>query len=136
MKTEKDFWVKDQEAGFGRRFLAFLIDGLVVLIGMRLGRLFSEGSFFGFWILFWVLGYLTLATYFLGTTVGKNILGLKVVSVDQEKLKFFQVLLREWWGKFLSLIPLGLGFIWMVWDKRKQTWHDKLAGTLVVKENK
>lgn len=135
MKTEKNLWGKDQEVNFWRRLLAFLIDGLLILMGIRIGRLVLEGSLFGFWFLFWILGYMPLAIYFLATTLGKKVLGLKVVSYDREKLKFFQVLLREWWGKFLSLAPLGLGFIWLAWDKRKQTWHDKLAGTLVIKEN-
>lgn len=134
MKTEKNLWGKDQEVNLWRRLLAFLIDGLLILMGIRIGRLVLEGSLFGFWFLFWILGYMPLAIYFLATTLGKKVLGLKVVSYDREKLKFFQVLLREWWGKFLSLAPLGLGFIWLAWDKRKQTWHDKLAGTLVIKE--
>ena len=36
-------------------------------------------------------------------------------------------------AKLLSLIPLGLGFWWMLWDPRRQTWHDKIAGTIVVR---
>ena len=35
-------------------------------------------------------------------------------------------------GKLLSGIPCGLGFFWMLWDKDKETWHDKIAGTTVV----
>ncbi len=34
---------------------------------------------------------------------------------------------------FISLVPLGLGFWWMLWDPRRQTWHDKIAGTVVVR---
>lgn len=37
---------------------------------------------------------------------------------------------------FLSAVPLGLGFIWMAFDRKKQAWHDKLAGTLVVRTRK
>ena len=36
-------------------------------------------------------------------------------------------------AKLVSLIPLGLGFLWMLWDPRRQTWHDKIAGTVVVR---
>lgn len=32
----------------------------------------------------------------------------------------------------LSFMPLGLGFLWILWDQRKQAWHDKIAGTIVV----
>lgn len=35
---------------------------------------------------------------------------------------------------YMSMRPLGLGLIWVVFDKRKQGWHDKLAGTVVVKQ--
>ena len=37
---------------------------------------------------------------------------------------------------FVSLLPLGLGFIWVAFDKRKQGWHDKLANTIVIRSNK
>lgn len=36
-------------------------------------------------------------------------------------------------GYYVSLIPLGLGFLWVAFDKRKQGWHDKLAGTVVIR---
>jgi uncharacterized RDD family membrane protein YckC len=35
---------------------------------------------------------------------------------------------------YLSMIPLFLGYFWIGWDKRKQGWHDKIAGTLVIKK--
>ena len=35
-------------------------------------------------------------------------------------------------GYFVSIVPLGLGYVWVAFDKRKQGWHDKLAGTVVV----
>ena len=38
----------------------------------------------------------------------------------------------RWIARFLSAIPLGLGYFWMLWDTEKQTWHDKLAGSVVV----
>lgn len=39
----------------------------------------------------------------------------------------------RYFARWLSSIPLGLGYFWMLWDGRKQTWHDKLVGSLVVK---
>jgi len=33
----------------------------------------------------------------------------------------------------ISLLPLGLGFLWALWDPAQQTWHDKIAGTYVIK---
>jgi len=35
-------------------------------------------------------------------------------------------------GYFIAFLPVGLGFFWIIWDKRKQGWHDKIAGTVVV----
>jgi uncharacterized RDD family membrane protein YckC len=37
--------------------------------------------------------------------------------------------------QYFSAIPLYLGFLWMLWDNKKQTWHDKAAGTVVVARN-
>ncbi|MFC3854060.1 RDD family protein [Salinispirillum marinum] len=39
---------------------------------------------------------------------------------------------RQYVRYFVSTIPLLLGFFWMLWDAKNQTWHDKLAGTVVV----
>jgi uncharacterized RDD family membrane protein YckC len=36
----------------------------------------------------------------------------------------------------LSVMVLFLGFLWMIWDSNKQTWHDKIAGTVVVRQPK
>ena len=42
-------------------------------------------------------------------------------------------LVGRYFGYFISGIPLGLGIIWIAFDRRKQGWHDKLAGTVVVR---
>jgi len=42
-------------------------------------------------------------------------------------------LIGRYFGYYLSMIPLFLGFIWVAFDKRKQGWHDKLAGTVVIR---
>jgi uncharacterized RDD family membrane protein YckC len=45
--------------------------------------------------------------------------------------------MRQWiiryLGYIVSLLPLGLGYYWVGWDKRKQGWHDKMANTVVVR---
>lgn len=43
------------------------------------------------------------------------------------------MLLRETLGKFVSSLFLGLGMFWAIWDKDRQTWHDKIAGTVVIR---
>lgn len=44
------------------------------------------------------------------------------------------MILREVIGKFVSGLVLGIGFFWAIWDKDNQTWHDKIAGTVVVRK--
>ena len=82
------------------------------------------GAFF-----FWLLSK--------GMTLGKWMLGERVV----EKLSgnypgFWRMILRELIGKFVSSLVFGLGYFWAIWDKDNQTWHDKIAGTVVVKRSK
>ena len=67
-----------------------------------------------------------------GTTVGKMLFGLRVVRTDGTNPGFITMLLREWMGKLISYLFFGLGFWWALWDKDRQTWHDKFAGTVVV----
>ncbi len=65
-------------------------------------------------------------------TPGKLLLGCHVVDAEtQQPLTLVQALVR-YLGYFVSLIPLGLGFFWILWDKRRQGFHDKLAKTIVV----
>ena len=68
-------------------------------------------------------------------TPGKLLLGIRIVDVrNGGRPRLWQILLRLF-GYGLSALPLGLGFLWIVWDKRHQAWHDKLARTLVVEDD-
>jgi uncharacterized RDD family membrane protein YckC len=65
-------------------------------------------------------------------TPGKMIVSARIVdAVTGEKPTFKQCIVRCF-AYFVSTIPLGLGFLWITFDARKQAWHDKLAGTVVV----
>jgi uncharacterized RDD family membrane protein YckC len=66
-----------------------------------------------------------------GTTVGGLICHLQVVRVDGRPIDWPTAIVRAL-GCYVSLIPLGLGFIWVAFDPERQSWHDKLAGTTVV----
>jgi uncharacterized RDD family membrane protein YckC len=73
-------------------------------------------------------------TYFHGTTgqtPGKRLLGLRVVQDTGEALSLGTAFLR-WVGYIISALPLLMGFIWAGVDRRKQAWHDKIAGTVVI----
>ncbi len=71
---------------------------------------------------------------FLGTP-GKLLLGCQVVDARSgARLNVAQAILR-YLAYFVSALPLGLGFLWVAWDKRKQGFHDKIAKTVVVMED-
>jgi uncharacterized RDD family membrane protein YckC len=73
------------------------------------------------------------ATY--SATPGKMLLDCDIVDARTgAPITIKQALLR-YIGYYISAIVLGLGFLWIVWDKRKQGWHDKLAGTVVIRHD-
>jgi len=92
-------------------FLQFLVTGAAVLL---------IASFY--FIFFWTL---------LGQTPGKMLLGLRIVSTEGNNITFGQAL-RRYIGYYLSALALYIGFLWVLVDNRRQGWHDKLAGTIVV----
>jgi len=67
-----------------------------------------------------------------GQTVGKKVLNIRVVDFQTGGPLGFGKAAIRYVGRILSAIPCGLGYFWMLWDKERQTWHDKLAGTAVV----
>ena len=77
-------------------------------------------------IAFWVL---------LGATPGKCLLECRVVSARTGRPPGWLRATLRYLCYIVSLLPLGLGFFWIAWDRRKQGWHDKIAGTLVVVED-
>jgi uncharacterized RDD family membrane protein YckC len=113
-------------AGFWIRMVALLID--VVLISIALTLLSHTSKLF----------LISLATYgaimwkVKGTTVGGIVCNLKVVRVDGRPMDWPTSVIRAL-GCFLSLIVVGLGFIWIAFDEGRQSWHDKIAGTAVVR---
>jgi uncharacterized RDD family membrane protein YckC len=70
-----------------------------------------------------------------GTTIGGIVCGLQVVRLDDRPLDWPTAVVRAL-GCFLSLVTLGFGFIWVAFDEEKQSWHDKIAGTTVVRAAK
>lgn len=132
-------------AGFWIRVAASLIDALVmaVFICLPLTLIYGveywtgEQSFYGFWdlMLSYVLPFVATIWFwrtYLGTP-GKIMLKLKVVDAESgERLTIPQSI-----GRYLAYIPsalfLCLGFVWVGFTGKKQGWHDKLAGTVVVR---
>jgi len=122
-------------AGFWERMGAAFLD--VVLISILCGLIGSAPMGFH-WIGRPPLGFLVALAYFAGmwawkgTTIGGIVLKLKVVRLDGQPITFPVALVRGLAAAF-SVVVMFLGFLWIAWDKEKQGWHDKIAGTVVVR---
>ena len=77
--------------------------------------------------------YHWLFTGLKGQTLGKMAVGIKVVNAEGSMPGLGIAALREIPGKIASFIVICLGFLWIIWDVRKQGWHDKIAKTYVVR---
>jgi uncharacterized RDD family membrane protein YckC len=116
-------------AGFWIRIAALLLDAL--LIGIVMALLHHRFN----------LELLVLAAYgavmwkLRGSTIGGIVFDLQVVRLDGREIDWATAIVRAL-GCFLSLAAAGLGFIWIAFDNGKQAWHDKIAGTVVVRTAK
>jgi len=121
-------------AGFGRRLGAVLVDGLIVgAAGGLLGLLAPDSGGVQALVVLGSVLYYVLFIGVRGQTPGKMALGIKVVGPDGGPPGAVRAFVREVVGKFLSSLILCLGYLWMLWDEKRQCWHDKLADTVVVR---
>ena len=114
--------------GFWYRFVGTVID--VVIVGAVLAMLDIEGPAF---LLIWVAYHVGMWTW-KGQTIGAMILRTRVVRLDGQPLDFATALVRAF-SAFISAAVLFVGFFWAGWTKDRQSWHDRIAGTTVVKFN-
>jgi len=136
---------KVEYAGFWIRTLAAVIDTIlmVTLIFPVLAFIYGkdywlgESFFMGFWDL--IFNYLLPAVVVIlfwiykSATPGKMLLKLSIVDEKTGGKPSTGQLIGRYLGYYVSMLPLMLGIIWVGVDKRKQGWHDKLAGTMVIK---
>jgi len=133
-------------AGFWIRVAAALIDTVVFVVVISIPLTFIYGADYwttqtgvkGFWdILFQYVLPVVLTIWFwtkyLGTP-GKMLLRLRVVDATTGKAISTPKAIGRYLGYYVSAIPLLLGFIWVGIDKKKQGFHDKLAGTVVIRD--
>ncbi len=113
-------------AGFWVRMLALLIDAVIV------GVVFNALDHHTKLQLVALAAYGAIMWKLKGTTVGGIVCNLKIVRVDGRELDWSTAIVRAL-GCFLSLVVCGLGFIWIAFDPGRQAWHDKIAGTAVVR---
>lgn len=115
-------------APFRDRLAAGVLDViLVVIIAQMLDPITRDEAVF-----LLLLGYFVGFWAWKGTTVGGIICQLRVVRVDGTPLRFVDALVRGLSSVF-SAVVIGLGFLWILKDPERQAWHDKIAGTYVVK---
>jgi uncharacterized RDD family membrane protein YckC len=120
-------------AGFWRRFWALLLDGIILgIVGTILEAVVGR-SFGGIVALALYIGYFG---YFIGSpsgqTIGKRALGIRVIDAQTGGPIGFSRAVLRFFAAILSAIVFYLGYFWMLWDPEKQTWHDKIAGDVVV----
>ena len=124
----------DTKAGFGERLLAWIVDLVIMMVAnLLLYALLGAASSQALGTLLGLAYYGFFEGGPAGQTPGKRMAGIRVVRADGSgaELGWGTALLR-YVGRILSSIPCGLGFLWMLWDKDRMTWHDKLSQTIVV----
>ena len=126
-------------AGFWQRAAALVIDGLIIAVivvpvmvlgfGIRHvapGDAWEAGLFIAVAVA--VIGFWR----YCGATPGKSALGMKIVDAETGETPGTLRLGIRFLAYFVSALPLYLGFLWAAVDRRKQGWHDKIAGTIVI----
>lgn len=112
-----------RRAGFWIRLWATLLD--LILLG-------AVGIVVGpFFLLIWIAYHVAMWTW-KGTTIGGIVAGIKVVRTSGRPINFAIALVRSL-SSFFSAAVFFLGFFWAGWNREKQAWHDKIAGTVVVR---
>lgn len=76
--------------------------------------------------------YFILLTYFTGSTLGKKLFNIRVVSTEGRNFTFFEIFFRETFGRFLAKIIIYIGYIMAGADRQKRGLHDLLSDTCVV----
>lgn len=122
-------------AGFWIRFAAAFLDGIIVgiITGVLSGALHGAGRSLGTVVsIAYVVGFLGHPR---GQTPGFMATGLRVVSLsDGGPIGYGRAAIR-WLVGIVSAVVIFIGYFWMLWDPEKQTWHDKAAGSIVIRTN-
>lgn len=131
-------------SGFWIRFGASLID-IVILIAIIFPMLhmiygetlyYSEDFILGGadFIISYVMPFVATILFWMykSATPGKMVVKAIIVDAKTGNAPTIKQSIIRYFGYIVSMIPLCLGFIWVCWDSKKQGWHDKMAGTVVI----
>jgi uncharacterized RDD family membrane protein YckC len=129
-------------AGFFPRAAAFAVDiGIIFVVAyvtLKIGLFVAGAGSQNAGYLFPAL-FVLASTYFIflhalsGKTIGKMLMKIRVINSEGEDVGVWDAFLR-WIGYFISAIVMLAGFFWAAFDSEGQAWHDKIAGTYVVKD--
>jgi uncharacterized RDD family membrane protein YckC len=136
-----------QYVGFWARVGAAVIDTIILLVIISpllvaiYGWAYYDGDKTGFiagpadFFLNWILPAIVSIAFWLSkqATPGKMVISAKVVDAKTGGTLSPGQAIGRYLGYFVSLLPLGLGIFWVAFDAKKQGWHDKLAGTVVLR---
>ena len=142
-QTSQAAWSPHQSgprAGFWARFGALFIDNIVIaivpLIVIIIGAVSKSGGVLALGYILFLVGAIAYYVYFeggpTGQTLGKRALGIRVIDFNTGgSIGHGRAFLRLI-GRYVSGAVCYLGYLWMLWDKEKQCWHDKMANDVVV----
>jgi uncharacterized RDD family membrane protein YckC len=122
-------------SGFWRRFGAVVVDG--ILVGVVTGILVELLKGGGY-----VLGFIVAVSYYTyfeggprGQTFGKRAFAIRVVDFDSGGSIGYGRAAVRYGTSIVSALIIYIGYLWMLWDREKQCWHDKAANSVVVPES-
>lgn len=132
--------------GFWPRVGAALIDTLLLgmiswpLLTAIYGRSYWSSDAFikgpADFLLSWVFPAVAVIAFWMAkqATPGKMAISARIVDAETGNAPSTGQLIGRYLGYFAAMLPLFVGIIWVAFDRRKQGWHDKLAGTVVVRK--
>ncbi|GAA5188919.1 RDD family protein [Ferrimonas gelatinilytica] len=144
-KEMESYGAQQEYAGFWIRFGASIIDSIILiavtlpLLILIYGEQYWESDAFilgvPHFVINWIFPLVATVLFWVykSATPGKMAVKTKVVDSKTGNPPSVQQSLIRYIGYYISLLPIGLGFFWVAWDSKKQGWHDKIAGTVVIR---
>ena len=120
-------------AGFWRRFVGALIDGILVgIVRAILSAGASTGTASVISLVVGIAYFTVMIGSARGQTVGQMAMGIRVIDFNTGGSIGYGRAFIRWLVSLISALVIFIGYLWMLWDKEKQCWHDKAANDVVV----
>jgi len=119
-------------AGFWRRFVGVIIDGILIGIPAYIIEPHNSSGRSGIQLLIGLVYATLMIGSSRGQTLGQMALGIRVIDFNTGGSIGYGRAFIRWLVSIVSAIAILIGYLWMLWDKEKQCWHDKAANDVVV----